>query len=48
MIRTFSKSLRVGLMVGIGGGIPSTTHDIRLGVETTNQVVIGVKMLNSV
>ncbi|KAE8362703.1 hypothetical protein BDV27DRAFT_15755 [Aspergillus caelatus] len=31
MIRTFSKSLRVGLMVGVGGGIPSTTHDIRLG-----------------
>ncbi|KAJ5735904.1 uncharacterized protein N7483_001029 [Penicillium malachiteum] len=31
MIRTFSKSLRVGLMVGIGGGIPSATHDIRLG-----------------
>lgn len=31
MIRTFSKSLRVGLMVGIGGGIPSAAHDIRLG-----------------
>jgi nucleoside phosphorylase len=31
MMRTFSKSLRVGLMVGIGGGIPSTTNDIRLG-----------------
>lgn len=31
MIRTFSKSLRVGLMVGVGGGIPSTTSDIRLG-----------------
>jgi nucleoside phosphorylase len=31
MMRTFSKSLRVGLMVGIGGGIPSTTDDIRLG-----------------
>ncbi|KAF7585248.1 hypothetical protein BBP40_011595, partial [Aspergillus hancockii] len=31
MIRTFSKSLRIGLMVGIGGGIPSTTSDIRLG-----------------
>lgn len=28
--RTFSKSLRVGLMVGIGGGIPSTTNDIWL------------------
>lgn len=31
MMRTFSKSLRVGLMVGIGGGIPSTINDIRLG-----------------
>ncbi|PGG94921.1 hypothetical protein AJ79_10360, partial [Helicocarpus griseus UAMH5409] len=31
MMRTFSKSLRVGLMVGIGGGIPSSTNDIRLG-----------------
>lgn len=31
MIRTFSKYLRIGLMVGIGGGIPSTAHDIRLG-----------------
>jgi nucleoside phosphorylase len=31
MIRTFSKSLRIGLMVGIGGGIPSANHDIRLG-----------------
>ncbi|KAJ5651196.1 uncharacterized protein N7484_004919 [Penicillium longicatenatum] len=31
MVRTFSKSLRVGLMVGVGGGIPSTAHDIRLG-----------------
>ncbi|KAE8386051.1 hypothetical protein BDV23DRAFT_9169 [Aspergillus alliaceus] len=31
MIRTFSKSLRVGLMVGVGGGIPSTMSDIRLG-----------------
>lgn len=31
MIRTFSKSLRVGLMVGVGGGIPSTASDIRLG-----------------
>ncbi|KAL2812483.1 WD40-repeat-containing domain protein [Aspergillus granulosus] len=31
MMRTFSKSLRVGLMVGIGGGAPSLTHDIRLG-----------------
>ena len=31
MIRTFSTSLRIGLMVGIGGGIPSAAHDIRLG-----------------
>ncbi|KAE8363146.1 purine and uridine phosphorylase [Aspergillus caelatus] len=31
MLRTFSKSLRLGLMVGIGGGIPSADHDIRLG-----------------
>lgn len=31
MMRTFSKSLRVGLMVGVGGGIPSAVHDIRLG-----------------
>ncbi|KAF5857324.1 hypothetical protein ETB97_005973 [Aspergillus alliaceus] len=31
MIRTFSKSLRVGLIVGVGGGIPSTMSDIRLG-----------------
>ena len=30
-MRTFSKSLRVGLMVGIGGGIPSAANDIRLG-----------------
>lgn len=31
MIRTFSQSLRIGLMVGIGGGIPPVSHDIRLG-----------------
>ncbi|KAK2600001.1 hypothetical protein QQS21_005235, partial [Conoideocrella luteorostrata] len=31
MMRTFSQSLRIGLMVGIGGGVPSTSHDIRLG-----------------
>jgi nucleoside phosphorylase len=30
MVRTFSKSLRIGLMVGVGGGIPSPDHDIRL------------------
>lgn len=31
MMRTFSDSLRIGLMVGIGGGAPSAVHDIRLG-----------------
>ncbi|KAG2411924.1 hypothetical protein HFD88_009480 [Aspergillus terreus] len=31
MMRTFSQSLRIGFMVGIGGGIPSATHDVRLG-----------------
>ncbi|PGG95862.1 hypothetical protein GX51_08091 [Blastomyces parvus] len=31
MKRTFSKSLRFGLVVGIGQGIPSTETDIRLG-----------------
>lgn len=31
MMRTFCRSLRVGLMVGIRGGIPSAAHDIRLG-----------------
>jgi nucleoside phosphorylase len=31
MMRTFPKSLRIGMMVGIGGGIPSADHDIRLG-----------------
>ncbi|PIG84613.1 hypothetical protein AARAC_010916 [Aspergillus arachidicola] len=31
MLRTFSQSLRIGLMVGIGGGVPSAAHDIRLG-----------------
>ncbi|KAF7716539.1 ANK_REP_REGION domain-containing protein [Penicillium ucsense] len=31
MLRTFSNSLRIGLMVGVGGGIPSAAHDIRLG-----------------
>ncbi|KAH7179070.1 uncharacterized protein B0J16DRAFT_402434 [Fusarium flagelliforme] len=30
MLRTF-KSIRFGLMVGVGGGIPSKDHDIRLG-----------------
>ncbi|KAJ5675431.1 hypothetical protein N7462_008328 [Penicillium macrosclerotiorum] len=31
MVRTFSNSLRIGMMVGVGGGIPSAAHDIRLG-----------------
>ncbi|RFU74295.1 ankyrin repeat-containing [Trichoderma arundinaceum] len=31
MMRTFSQSLRIGLMVGIGAGIPSPILDIRLG-----------------
>ncbi|KAJ5225481.1 hypothetical protein N7468_006706 [Penicillium chermesinum] len=35
MVRTFC-SLRIGLMVGIGSGLPSATHDIRLG-----DIVIG-------
>lgn len=30
MLRTFT-SIRFGLMVGIGGGIPSRYHDVRLG-----------------
>lgn len=30
MTRTF-RSLRFGLMVGVGGGMPSESHDIRLG-----------------
>ncbi|KAF4810888.1 hypothetical protein CGCSCA5_v010275 [Colletotrichum siamense] len=30
MVRTF-MNVRIGLMVGIGGGAPSTSHDIRLG-----------------
>ncbi|CAI7647886.1 unnamed protein product [Penicillium discolor] len=30
MVRTFSKSLRIGLIVGVGGGIPSSAYDIRL------------------
>ncbi|CAH0043059.1 unnamed protein product [Clonostachys rhizophaga] len=30
MIHTF-PNIRIGLMVGIGGGAPSTKHDIRLG-----------------
>ncbi|CAG7561893.1 unnamed protein product [Fusarium equiseti] len=36
MLRTF-KSIRFGLMVGIGGGIPSKRHDIRLGDVVVSQ-----------
>ncbi|KAJ5787128.1 hypothetical protein N7457_002118 [Penicillium paradoxum] len=36
MMRTVSRSLRIGLMVGIGGGIPSAAHDIRLGDVVIN------------
>ncbi|KAF4869282.1 hypothetical protein CGCSCA1_v011483 [Colletotrichum siamense] len=35
MVRTFTN-VRIGLMVGIGGGAPSTSNDIRLG-----DVVVG-------
>lgn len=38
ILRSF-ESIRIGLMVGIGGGAPSQTHDIRLG-----DVVIGCPM----
>ncbi|CAG8126236.1 unnamed protein product [Penicillium salamii] len=31
MLRTFSGSLRIGLLVGVGGGVPSASRDIRLG-----------------
>lgn len=30
MLSTF-KNVRIGLMVGIGGGVPSEKHDVRLG-----------------
>ncbi|KAK2728900.1 ankyrin repeat-containing protein [Colletotrichum kahawae] len=36
LLRTF-KSIRFGLMVGIGGGVPSRTHDIRLGDIVVSQ-----------
>lgn len=36
MMRTFPK-LRVGLLVGIGGGIPSKKHDIRIGDIVVSQ-----------
>ena len=38
MLRSF-ESIRIGLMVGIGGGAPSDKHDIRLG-----DVVVGCPM----
>ncbi|PGH15678.1 hypothetical protein AJ79_02272 [Helicocarpus griseus UAMH5409] len=36
MLRTF-KSIRFGLMVGIGGGVPSNENDIRLGDVVVSQ-----------
>jgi nucleoside phosphorylase len=36
MLRTF-KSIRFGLMVGIGGGVPSAINDIRLGDVVVSQ-----------
>lgn len=36
MLSTF-KSLRFGLMVGMGGGVPSQEHDIRLGDVVVSQ-----------
>ena len=36
MLRTF-KSIRIGLMVGIGGGAPSSIKDIRLGDVVVSQ-----------
>ncbi|KAF5633005.1 pfs domain protein [Fusarium sp. NRRL 25303] len=36
LLRTF-KSIRVGLLVGIGGGAPSPQHDIRLGDVVISQ-----------
>ncbi|KAF5549419.1 G-protein beta WD-40 repeat-containing protein [Fusarium phyllophilum] len=36
LLRTF-KSIRFGLMVGIGGGAPSAQHDIRLGDVVISQ-----------
>ncbi|KAJ5641509.1 PfsNACHT and ankyrin domain-containing protein [Penicillium lividum] len=34
MLSTFRSSLRIGLIVGVGGGIPSENSDIRLGTWT--------------
>lgn len=31
IVRTLSRSLRIGLMVGVGGAMPSIVHEIRLG-----------------
>ncbi|KAJ5765631.1 Pfs NACHT and ankyrin domain-containing protein [Penicillium odoratum] len=42
MLRTFSSSLRIGLIVGVGGGIPSEKSDIRLG-----DIVVGSPQENS-
>ncbi|CAI0650516.1 unnamed protein product, partial [Colletotrichum noveboracense] len=36
LLRTF-KSIRFGLLVGVGGGAPSRTHDIRLGDVVVSQ-----------
>lgn len=36
LMRTFPK-IRVGLLVGIGGGIPSKKHDIRIGDIVVSQ-----------
>ena len=36
-IRSTFPSLRFGLMVGIGGGVPSAEHDIRLGDVVVSQ-----------
>ncbi|KAF4820895.1 hypothetical protein CGCSCA5_v003628 [Colletotrichum siamense] len=41
MIHSF-PNLNVGLMVGIGGGAPSKTHDIRLG-----DIVVGTRDINA-
>ncbi|KAF2395931.1 purine and uridine phosphorylase [Trichodelitschia bisporula] len=36
-MQTTFKSIRFGLMVGIGGGVPSRRHDIRLGDVVVSQ-----------
>lgn len=41
MVHSF-PNLKVGLMVGIGGGAPSKTHDIRLG-----HIVVGTCDINA-